>query len=92
MDFSLTREQEMLKKLAQQFAETELEPVDGYRQVISAVWQDEESGKTVLFVINVSDQATTATLGLYPEEYGVDCEASMEMALEPMSVNVIELN
>ena len=27
MDFSLTREQEMLKKLAQQFAETELEPV-----------------------------------------------------------------
>ena len=72
--------------------ETELEPVDGYRQVISAVWQDEESGKTVLFVINVSDQATTATLGLYPEEYGVDCEASMEIALEPMLVNVIELN
>ena len=27
MDFSLTREQEMLKKLAQQFAETELEPL-----------------------------------------------------------------
>lgn len=27
MDFSLTREQEMLKKLAQQFAENELEPV-----------------------------------------------------------------
>ena len=27
MDFSLTREQEMLKKLAQQFAETELEPM-----------------------------------------------------------------
>ena len=27
MDFSLTKEQEMLKKLAQQFAETELEPV-----------------------------------------------------------------
>lgn len=27
MDFSLTREQEMIKKLAQQFAETELEPV-----------------------------------------------------------------
>ena len=72
--------------------ETALEPVDGYRQVISAVWQDPETGKTVLFVINVSEQATTATLGLYPEEYGVDCEASMEIALEPMSVKVIELN
>ena len=66
--------------------------MDGYRQVLSAVWQDEETGKTVLFVINVSEQATTATLGLYPEEYGVDCEAAMEIALEPMAVLAIELN
>ena len=72
--------------------ETELAPVDGYRQVISAVWQDPETGKTVLFLINVSEQATTATVNLYPEEYGVDCESSMEVALEPTSVKVIELN
>ena len=72
--------------------ETEIAPVDGYRQVISGVWQDESGEKTVLFVINVSEQAATATLTLYPEEYGVDCAASMTVELEPMSVKVIELN
>jgi len=72
--------------------ETELAPVDGYRQVISGVWQSEDGGKTVLFVINVSEQAATATVNLYPEEYGVDCEAAMTVELEPMSVKVIELN
>ena len=72
--------------------ETEIAPIDGYRQVISGVWQNPEDGKTVLFVINVSEQAATATLGLYPEEYGVDCEASMTVELAPMSVKVIELN
>ena len=72
--------------------ETEIAPIDGYRQVISGVWQNPEDGKTVLFVINVSEQAATATLGLYPEEYGVDCEASMTVELEPISIQVIELN
>lgn len=72
--------------------ETEIAPVDGYRQVISGVWQAEDGGKTVLFVINVSEQATTATVNLYPTEYGVDCEAAMAVELEPMSVKVIELN
>ena len=72
--------------------ETELAPVDGYRQVISGVWQDESGEKTVMFVINVSEQAATATLTLYPKEYGVDCAASMTVELEPMSVKVIELN
>ena len=72
--------------------ETELAPVDGYRQVISGVWQDEAGEKTVLFVINVSEQAAAATVKLYPEEYGVDCPAAMTVELEPMSVKVIELN
>ena len=72
--------------------ETELAPVDGYRQVISGVWQDESGEKTVMFVINVSEQAATATLTLYPEEYGVDCAATMTVELEPMSVKIIELN
>ncbi len=72
--------------------ETELELIDGYRQVIAGVWQDEESGKTVLFIVNVSEQATAATVNLYPEEYGVDCAASRAVELEPMSVKVIELN
>ena len=72
--------------------ETEIAPVDGYRQVISGVWQDESGEKTVLFVINVSEQAATATLTLYPEEYGVDCDATMTVELEPMSVKIIELN
>jgi len=71
---------------------TELEPVDGYRQVLSAVWQDEEKNKTVLFVINVSERPTTATLHLYPDEYGVKCPDIMEMELDPMSVKVTELN
>ena len=71
--------------------ETEIAPVDGYRQVISAVWQD-ETGKTVLFIINVSEQTAPATLTLYPEEYGVDAESTMTVELAPMEVRVIELN
>jgi hypothetical protein len=80
------------KLLRPPVVETDLAPVDGYRQVISGVWQSEDGGKTVLFVINVSEQATSATLTLYPDEYGVGCGESMTVELEPMSVQVIELN
>lgn len=80
------------KLLRPPVVETELVPVNGYRQVISGAWQAEDGGKTVLFVINVSERATTATVNLYPAEYGVDCEAAMDVELEPMSVKVIELN
>ncbi len=72
--------------------ETELEPVDNYRQVLSGAWKDEESGKVVVFMINISDEPTTASVTIYPEEYGVDCDAVMEVELEPLSVKAIELN
>ncbi len=72
--------------------ETELEPVDNYRLVLSGAWKDEESGKVVVFMINISDEPTTASVTIYPEEYGVDCDAVMEVELEPLSVKAIELN
>ncbi len=72
--------------------ETELEPVDNYRQVLAGAWMDETDGKVVVFVINISDEPTTASVTVYPEEYGVDCEAVLELELEPLSVKVIELN
>ncbi len=72
-----------------------LEPVTssgiGMRQVAAAVWQMDDASKTVLFVTNVSKEPAKATLQLYPEEYGVNCESALEFDLEPMSVKVVEL-
>ena len=60
MDFALTREQEMLKKLAQQFAETELEPMA------------EEIDQTHTFPVeNFKKMAAVGLTGIgIPKEYG----------------------
>lgn len=60
MDFALTKEQEMLKKLAQQFAETELEPMA------------EEIDQTHTFPVeNFKKMAAVGLTGIgIPKEYG----------------------
>lgn len=72
--------------------ETPLKPEDGFRQVLAGVWKADADGKTVLFVVNISDKSTTATIHLYPAEYGVDCGTAIAVKIEPMSVQVIDLN
>ena len=60
------------------------------RQVVAGVWQTEDRSKTVLFVVNVSPHAADAAIRLYPQEYGISCPESIQITLEPMSVQIME--
>ncbi len=71
MDFALTKEQEMLKKLAQQFAETELEPMA------------EEIDQTHTFPVeNFKKMAAVGLTGIgIPKEYGGSGGGCMEKVI-----------
>jgi hypothetical protein len=60
------------------------------RQVVAGIWQTEDRSKTVLFVVNVSPHAADAAIQLYPQEYGISCPESIQITLEPMSVQIME--
>lgn len=60
------------------------------RQVVAGVWQTHDGSKTVLFVVNVSEESASASIHLHPQEYGIDCPETLELTLDPVSVAVIE--
>ena len=65
------------------------------RPVLSGVWQMDkpsENGqnKTVLFVINISQESAEVDLKLFPNEYKVNCPEEIHLTLEPLSIKIIE--
>ncbi len=82
------------KLLRPPVVETNIPPVCSsgvtMRQVVAGVWQTEDRTKTVLFVVNVSPKTADATIGLYPNEYGICCPESLQLTLEPLSIQIIE--
>ena len=74
--------------------ETDLPPVSSsgitMRQVLAGVWQTEDGGRTVLFVVNVSDRPAGASLRLYPREYGALCPEELKLELEPETFAAFE--
>ena len=60
------------------------------RQVVAGVWQTHDGSKTVLFVVNVSEESASASVHLHPQEYGINCPETLELTLDPVSVAVME--
>lgn len=65
------------------------------RQVVGGVWQmDKPSSdgqkRTVLFVVNISNETAEAELRLFPQEYGVNCPETLHLTLEPLSLEILE--
>ena len=75
--------------------ETSIAPVtasngDTLAPVQAAVWRSEDGGEAILLLVNITDSTADAALTLYPDKYGVSCEKSMNVKLEPKSVTVIK--
>ena len=63
---------------------------DTLAPVQAAVWRSEDRGEAILLLVNITDSTADAALTLYPDEYGVSCEKTMNVELEPKSVTVIK--
>ena len=83
------------KLLRPPVVESDLAPVASsgitMRQVIAGVWKTDDASKIALFVVNISKRPARATIGLFPKEYGIDGPEELKLDLNPLDVQVFEL-
>ena len=74
--------------------ESELEPTTSsgitMRPIVAGAWKSGDDSQAVVIVVNASEKEADASIRLFPEEYGVECPASLERRLAPLEVLVLK--